>query len=78
MPYLISGSEKMKVVEKYNVYSILTYEVMLQHLQVITLKMIGHCIENNIKFNEEITNKIITNFLKQHYDFAIVSHSKAI
>ena len=40
--------------------------------------MIGHCIENNIKFNGEITNKIITNFLKQHYDLAIVSHSKEI
>ena len=50
----------MKVVEKYNVDSILTYEVMLLHLQVITLKMIGHCIENNIKFNGEISNKIIT------------------
>ena len=63
----------MKVVENYNVYSILTYEVMLQRLQVITLKMIGHCIENNIKFNGEITNKIITNFLKQYYDLTIMS-----
>ena len=56
----------------------LNYETMLQHLQVITLKMIGHCIENNIKFNGEISNKIITHFLKQHYDLAIVSHSKEI
>ena len=57
---------------------ILAYEVMLQHLQVITLKMIGHCIKNNIKFDGEISNKIITNFLKQDYDLTTVSHLKAI
>ena len=56
----------------------LNYETMLQHLQVITLKMIGHCIENNIKFDGEISNKIITHFLKQHYDRTIVLRLKAI
>ena len=32
-------------------------KLMLQHLQVITLKMICHCIENDIKFNGEIIYK---------------------
>ena len=41
---------------------------MLQDLQVIILKMMGYCIENDIKFNGEISNKNITHFLKQHYD----------
>ena len=40
------------------------YEVKLQYLQVITLKMIGHCIGKAIKVNEEISNKNITHFLK--------------
>ena len=39
---------------------VLIYEVMLQHCQVITLKIIGHCIESNIKFNGEISNKNVT------------------
>ena len=56
----------------------LIYEVLLQHLQVITLKLIGHYIENNVKFDGEISNKIITHFLKQHYDLTIVLHLKAI
>ena len=30
---------------------------MLHHLRVITLKMICHCIENDIKFNGEIIYK---------------------
>ena len=34
---------------------------MLHHLRVITLKMICHCIENDIKFNGEIIYKNITN-----------------
>ena len=56
----------------------LTYEMMLQHPQVNTLKMISHCIENNIKFNREISNEIITHLLEEHYDLTIVSHLKAI
>lgn len=40
------------------------YEVKLQYLRVITLKMIGHYIENTIKLNGEISNKDITHFSK--------------
>ena len=40
------------------------YEVKLQYLQVITLKMIGHYIENIIKLNGEISNKDITHLSK--------------
>ena len=56
----------------------LTYEMMLQHPQVNTLKMISHSIENNIKFNREISNEIITLILEEHYDITIVSRLKAI
>ena len=68
----------MKVMEKYNIDSFFYLWGDITIPLSNYLEMIGHCIENNIKFNGEISNKIITHFLKQHYDHTIVSRLKAI
>ena len=63
----------MKLVKKYSMDIIFYLGGDVTHLQLITLKMICYCIENDIKFNEDISNKNNTRFLKQYYDLTIVS-----
>ena len=68
----------MKVMEKYNIDSFFYLWGDITIPLSNYLEMIDHCIENNIKFNREISNEIITHLLEEHYDLTIVSHLKAI
>ena len=52
----------MKLVKKYSMDIIFYLGGDVTHLQLITLKMICYCIENDIKFNGDISNKNNTCF----------------